>query len=66
MVGLSFVDLLYAIPVADLAMRVDQTGFHGIPLRGLGDISLSLIVIVLAWMGHQLGQAIMVAQVDEQ
>jgi hypothetical protein len=50
--SLSYVDLLYAVPVADLATRVSSTHLHGITPSGWGDIMLALIAITFGWIGH--------------
>src|SRR5206468_1535994 len=51
-VELNFVDLLYAVPVADLAIRASQTNLQGVPLSGWADTSLALWTILLGWIGH--------------
>src|SRR6266550_3930408 len=51
-VSLSFLDLLYAVPVADVAMRVSGTELKDMPPQGWGDIGLVLVAIVLGWIGH--------------
>lgn len=51
-VGLSFVDLLYAVPVADLAARVSRTHLHNVTASGWGDLGLALTAITFGWIGH--------------
>lgn len=51
-VGLSFVDLLYAVPVADIAVRVSATKLKGVTASGWADIALALTAITLGWIGH--------------
>jgi hypothetical protein len=49
--GLTYVDLLYAVPVADLATRVSETHLH-MAASGWSDIALALIAITFGWIGH--------------
>jgi hypothetical protein len=51
-VELGFVDLLYAVPVADLAVRVSGTTLHHVTPSGWGDVGLALTTITLGWIGH--------------
>jgi hypothetical protein len=51
-VALSFVDLLYAVPVAALATRVSETHLKGVSASGWADIGLALIPLTLGWIGH--------------
>jgi hypothetical protein len=51
-VALSFVDLLYAVPVAALATRVSETHLKGVSLSGWTDIGLALVALTLGWIGH--------------
>jgi hypothetical protein len=50
-VGISFIDLLYAVPVADLATRVSATHLH-ISATGWTDVLLPLTALTLGWIGH--------------
>jgi hypothetical protein len=50
--SLTFLDLLYAIPLADLATRVSATELKGIPAEGWTEIALVLAVITFGWVGH--------------
>jgi len=50
--GLTFLDLLYAIPLADLATKVSGTELKGIPAEGWTEIALVMAVITLGWVGH--------------
>jgi hypothetical protein len=50
--SLTFLDLLYAIPLADLATRVSATKLKGIPAEGWTEIALVLVVITFGWVGH--------------
>jgi len=49
--GLTFIDLLYAVPVADLATRVSKTDLH-MSVAGWADVLLALIAITFGWIGH--------------
>jgi hypothetical protein len=51
-VGLSFVDLLYALPVADIALRVGNTDLKGVTASGWTDTAVALTAITLGWVGH--------------
>lgn len=51
-VSLTFLDLLYAIPLADLATRVSGTELKGIPAEGWTEIALVMVVITFGWVGH--------------
>ncbi len=50
--GLTFLDLLYAIPLADLATKVSGTELKGIPAEGWTEIALVMAVITFGWVGH--------------
>jgi hypothetical protein len=49
---LQFVDLLYAVPIADLAVRVSATRLMGVTASGWSDIAVQLTAITLGWVGH--------------
>jgi hypothetical protein len=51
-VPLQFVDLLYAVPVADLAVRVSATHLDHVSASGWTDLALQLSVITFGWIGH--------------
>jgi CDP-diglyceride synthetase len=51
-VSLQFVDLLYAVPVADLAVRVSATHFHHVTASGWTDLAVQMTAITLGWVGH--------------
>jgi hypothetical protein len=51
-VGLSFVDLLYAVPVADLATRIADTHLQHVRASGWFDVLLALTAITFGWVGH--------------
>jgi hypothetical protein len=51
-VGLSFVDLLYAVPVAVLATRLDKASPSNVPAAGWTSVALALTAITLGWVGH--------------
>jgi hypothetical protein len=51
-VELSFVDLMYAVPVADLAVRVSATHLHHVTPSGWTDLALALTLITFGWIGH--------------
>lgn len=51
-VGLSFVDLLYAVPVVDLATRVASTHLERVRASGWTDVALALAAITFGWVGH--------------
>ena len=50
--SLTFLDLLYAIPLADLAAKVSGTELKGIPAEGWTEIALVMAVITFGWVGH--------------
>lgn len=58
-VGLSFVDLLYAVPVADLATRVSDTHLHHVTPSGWTDLAVALWAITLGWIGHHTNRRLM-------
>jgi hypothetical protein len=64
-VELSFVDLLYAVPVADLAIRASQTHLQGVPASGWADLSLALWAIILGWIGHHTNRQKLPAKIRE-
>jgi hypothetical protein len=51
-VGLSFLDLLYAVPVADIATRVANTHLHHVTPSGWTDVALALTAVTFGWIGH--------------
>jgi hypothetical protein len=51
-VALSYVDLLYAVPVADLAMRVADTHLQDVKSVGWSDVALAMTAITFGWVGH--------------
>jgi hypothetical protein len=51
-VSLQFVDLLYAVPVADLAVRVSSTHFHHVTASGWTDLAVQMTAITFGWVGH--------------
>jgi hypothetical protein len=51
-VPLQFVDLLYAVPVADLAVRVSATHLDHISPSGWTDLAVQLCAITFGWIGH--------------
>jgi hypothetical protein len=65
-VGLSFVDLLYAVPVADLAVRISATHLAGITASGWTDIALSITLITFGWIGHHTNRQNMPGSVRER
>jgi len=56
---LSFIDLLYAVPVGDLAMRVSGAKLHQISTADWSALALILAVIVLSWIGLHKNRAVM-------
>lgn len=56
---LSFLDLLYAVPVADLAMRISGADLHRVPLSDWSALAVILAVIVLSWIGLHKNRAAM-------
>jgi hypothetical protein len=59
---LSFLDLLYAVPVADLAMRVSGAELHRVSLADWLALAVILAVIVLSWIGLHKNRAAMVTK----
>jgi hypothetical protein len=55
---LSFLDLLYAVPIGDLAMRVSGADLSKIPAPNWLALSVVLAVIVLSWIGLHKDRAI--------
>lgn len=51
-VGLSFVDLLYAVPVAVLATRITETDLSDVRASGWTDVALVLAAVTFGWIGH--------------
>jgi hypothetical protein len=60
---LSFLDLLYAVPVADLAMRVSGAELHRVPLADWLALAVILATIVLSWIGLHKNRAAMATTV---
>lgn len=56
---LSFLDLLYAVPVADLGMRVSGADLHRVSLADWSALAVILAVIVLSWIGLHRNRAAM-------
>lgn len=50
--GLSLLDFLYALPVADLAMRVSGAQWRRVPMASWGCLAVSVAVIILSWIGY--------------
>jgi tryptophan-rich sensory protein len=50
--GLSFVDLLYAVPVAALATRLGDTELSNLSASSLSDVAVVLAAITFGWIGH--------------
>jgi hypothetical protein len=51
-VSLQFVDLLYAVPVADLAVRVSTTHLRHVTASGWTDLAVPLVALTFGWIGH--------------
>jgi hypothetical protein len=51
-VSLQFVDLLYAVPVADLAVRVSATHLRHVTASGWTDLAVPLVALTFGWIGH--------------
>ncbi len=51
-VGLQYVDLLYAVPVAELGTRIADTHLHGVPHAAWSDAALALTAVTFGWIGH--------------
>jgi hypothetical protein len=51
-VGLSFVDLLYAVPVGVLATRLSDVSLDRVTASGWADTAVALTAITLGWIGH--------------
>jgi hypothetical protein len=51
-VGLEFVDLLYAVPVAYLATRMSEVKLSAVTKSGWGDVTLALSAVTFGWIGH--------------
>jgi hypothetical protein len=56
-VPLQFVDLLYAVPVADLAVRVSATHLDHVSPSGWTDLAVQLSAITFGWIGHHTNRA---------
>jgi hypothetical protein len=50
---LSFIDLLYAVPIGDLAMRVSGAQLDRVSAADWSAVAVVLAVIVLSWVGVQ-------------
>lgn len=61
---LSFLDLLYAVPVADLAMRISGADLHLVPLSDWSALAVILAVIVLSWIGLHKNRAAMARTIE--
>lgn len=57
--GLSFLDLIYAIPVGDIATRVSGTRVSRIPLGTWASIVLCRTVTIFSWIGLHQNRALM-------
>lgn len=51
-VSLQLVDLLYAVPVADLAVRVSNTKLRHVTASGWADLAVPLAALTFGWIGH--------------
>ena len=51
-VGLSLLDLLYAVVAGDVLTRLSNSELGRVPLYGWGGLSVSLAIIVFSWMGY--------------
>jgi F0F1-type ATP synthase assembly protein I len=51
-VGLDFIDLLYAVPVAVLADRLAHTNLARVQPAGWADVTVALAAITFGWIGH--------------
>ena len=51
-ISLSLLDLLYVVPVADLATRISSVGVRRTPLTAWGGVAVSLAVIIFSWLGY--------------
>jgi hypothetical protein len=58
-VGLSFIDLLYAVPIADLATRISATHLHHITATGWLDLAVVFLAITFGWIGHHSNRRLM-------
>jgi quinol-cytochrome oxidoreductase complex cytochrome b subunit len=56
---LSFLDLLYAVPVGDLAMRVSNADLARVPSADWSALAVILATIVLSWVGLHKNRAAM-------
>lgn len=59
---LNFLDLLYAVPIGDLAMRVSGAQLNLISAADWSALTLILAVIVLSWVGLHKDRAIITAE----
>jgi hypothetical protein len=58
---LSFLDLLYAVPVADLAIRVSGATLSQVSSATWSALAVILAVITLSWIGLHKNRAAMAA-----
>jgi hypothetical protein len=58
---LSFIDLLYAVPIGDLAMRVSGAQLDRISAADWSAVAVVLAVIVLSWVGVHKDRAALTA-----
>jgi uncharacterized membrane protein len=59
--SLSFIDLLYAVPISDLAVRVSNADLARVPAFEWANLGVCLTVIVLSWIGLHKNRAEMAA-----
>jgi hypothetical protein len=51
-VGLDFIDLLYAVPVAVLSDRLARTNLAHVQFAGWADVTVAMAAITFGWIGH--------------
>jgi hypothetical protein len=62
--NLSFLDLLYAVPVGDLAVRVSGSSLGDVSSGDWGALAVCLVVIVTSWVGLHQNRVAMEANVE--
>lgn len=59
-VNLGFLDLLYAVPISDLAVRVSGADLGRVSIADWANLAVCMVVIILSWIGLHQNRAEMV------
>jgi hypothetical protein len=57
--ALSYIDLLYAVPVAGLATRLGSAPPSNVSAAGWFDVAVALSAVTLGWVGHHINRQLL-------